>query len=52
MEIELNDLESEMFEVTEDLIGREVDYQEDEDFIVKFKEFNLVVNFDVGINGE
>lgn len=52
MEIESNDLESEMSEATEDLIGREVDHQEDEDFTAKLKELNLAVNFDVGTNGE
>ena len=52
MEIESNDLESEMSEATEDLIGREVDHQEDEDFTAKLKELNLAVNFDAGTNGE
>ena len=52
MEIESNDLESEMSEATEDLIGREVDQQEDEDFTAKLKELNLAVNFDAGTNGE
>ena len=51
-EIESNDLESEMSEATEDLIGREVDHKEDEDFTAKLKELNLAVNFDSGTNGE
>ena len=41
-----------MSEATEDLIGREVDHQEDEDFTAKLKELNLAVNFDAGTNGE
>ena len=52
VEIESNDLESEMSEATEDLIGREVDQEEDEDFTAKLKELNLAVNFDAGTNGE
>lgn len=42
-----------MFEVIEDLI-REEDIEEvdDEDIIEKLKELNLVVNYDVGINGK
>lgn len=31
------------------MVGQDED---EEDFIEKFKEFNLVVNYDVGINGE
>ena len=52
VEIESNDLESEMSEATEDLIGREVDQEEDDDFTAKLKELNLAVNFDAGTNGE
>lgn len=52
VEIESNDLESEMSEATEDLIRREVDHEEDEDFTAKLKELNLAVNFDAGTNGE
>ncbi|XP_020632361.1 plectin-like isoform X6 [Orbicella faveolata] len=50
VEIESNDLESEMSEATEDLIRREVDHEEDEDFTAKLKELNLAVNFDAGTN--
>lgn len=52
VEIESNDLESEMSEATEDLIGRQDDHEEDEDFTAKLKELNLAVNFDAGTNGE
>ena len=51
VEIESNDLESEMSEATEDLIGRQDDQEEDEDFTEKLKELNLAVNFDAGTNG-
>lgn len=50
-EVESNDLESQMSEATEDLIGRQED-EEDEDFTEKLKELNLAVNFDAGTNGE
>ena len=52
VEIESNDLESEMSEATEDLIGRQDDQEEDGDFTEKLKELNLAVNFDAGTNGE
>ena len=50
VEVESNDLESEMSEATEDLIGRQD--EEDEDFTEKLKELNLAVNFDANTNGE
>ncbi|KAL9981708.1 hypothetical protein ACROYT_G010449 [Oculina patagonica] len=49
VEVESNDLESQMSEATEDLIGRQED-EEDDDFTEKLKELNLAVNFDADTN--
>ena len=49
VDVESNDMESEMSEATEDLIGGgDVD---DEDITEKLKELNLAVNYDAGTNG-
>ena len=50
VDVDSNDMESEMSEATEDLI-REEDV-DDEDITEKLKELNLAVNYDVGTNGE
>lgn len=50
VDIDSNDLESEMSEATEDLIAGQD--EDDEDFTEKLKELNLAVNFDAGTNGE
>ncbi|KAJ7387332.1 hypothetical protein OS493_004320 [Desmophyllum pertusum] len=48
VDIDSNDLESEMSEATEDLIAGQD--EDDEDFTEKLKELNLAVNFDAGTN--
>ena len=50
VDVDSNDMESEMSEATEDLI-REEDV-DDEDITEKLKELNLAVNYDVGTHGE
>ena len=50
VDVDSNDMESEMSEATEDLIREEE--AEDEDITEKLKELNLAVNFDAGTNGE
>ena len=49
VDVESNDMESQMSEATEDLIEENVD---DEDITEKLKELNLAVNYDTGTNGE
>jgi len=50
VDVDSNDMESEMSEATEDLIGgQDVG---DEDLTEKLKELNLAVNYDPGTNGE
>ena len=50
VETESNDIESQMSEATEDLIGGQD--IEDEDITEKLKELNLAVNYDAGTSGE